>query len=87
MSTLLPPQNGSLEKDVVLRLRTGRKVKSHAGSDPTELAARVFTEGSYVDSRNEVEFADAIVGPPGPVPIHIGPTPPSDTSLLWVDTS
>lgn len=25
-------------------------------------------------------------GPPGPGP-HVGPTPPTDTSLVWVDTS
>lgn len=26
-------------------------------------------------------------GPAGPVPIYVGPTPPINTSLLWVDTS
>lgn len=27
------------------------------------------------------------VGPAGPVAIHVGLTPPTNTSLLWVDTS
>jgi len=87
MSLLPHPANGSLTRDVLLRLRTGQKVKSHAGSDPTELAARVYTEGTYVDSRNEVEFADAIKGPPGDPVIHVGPTPPADHTLFWADTS
>ena len=26
-------------------------------------------------------------GPPGDPGVHVGPTPPSDTNLLWVDTS
>lgn len=26
-------------------------------------------------------------GAAGPLPIYIGPTPPANTSLLWVDTS
>lgn len=87
MSLLPHPADGALVRDVTLRLRTGQKVKSHAGSDPTELAARVYTEGTYVDSRNEVEFADAIKGPPGDPVIHVGPTPPDDHSLFWADTS
>lgn len=87
MSKLVPPSNGAQVKDVLVRLRTGQKVKSHAGSNPSELAARVYTDGTYVDSRNEVEFADAIKGPPGDPVIHVGPTPPSDHSLFWADTS
>ena len=27
------------------------------------------------------------VGPPGPSGVFVGPSPPSDTSLVWVDTS
>lgn len=26
-------------------------------------------------------------GPPGPAGIHVGTTPPADTSLLWYDTN
>lgn len=77
MSLLARPTNGAQVKDVLLRLRTGQKVKSHAGSDPTELAARVYTDGTYVDSRNEVMFADAIKGPTGPR----GPTGSAEVAL------
>ena len=72
MSQLAFPAPGSKPSDVLVKLRVGQKVKSHNGSNPSELAARVLTEGTYVDSRNEVEFADAIKGPPGDPGIHGG---------------
>lgn len=87
MSQLNPPTSGSLTAAVVPRLRVDRTVPTHI------LAGRVLTDDGYVDSRDEVEFADAIVGPAGPQGppgdpgVHVGPTPPSDTSLIWVDTS
>lgn len=27
------------------------------------------------------------IGIPGPSPIHRGPTPPADATMLWVDTN
>lgn len=60
------PGEGTLLDDVVVGLRINRLVPSHTGSNPDVLAARVLTEGGYVDSTDQVAFADAIVGPPGP---------------------
>jgi len=87
MTQLAKPTGPVEVKDVLVRLRMGKKVQSHAGSDPSELAARVATEGTWVNSGNAVEFADAIEGPPGPPIIHVGPTPPTNINLLWIDTS
>jgi hypothetical protein len=72
------PGEGTLLDDVVVGLHVNRLVPSHTGSNPDVLAARVLTEGGYVDSTDQVAFADAIVGPPGPLgpPGPVGPQGP-----------
>lgn len=42
---------------------------------------------NILPSTNAVTVVNAgPVGPMGPTAIHVGPTPPSNTALLWVQT-
>lgn len=41
--------------------------------------------GAYFPEKQTV--SKTAVGPKGDPGVHVGPTPPPDTSLVWVDTS
>jgi hypothetical protein len=63
---------------------------SPSGTKTEDIVAHMRVDGSEAVEGTgglgvaAVEFGVLI---PGPVAIHVGPTPPFDTSLLWVDTS
>ena len=40
----------------------------------------------FIQDQTIVVSSDT-AGPPGPTAIHVGPTPPTNTSLIWIDTS
>lgn len=68
--------------------------KPSAGSTPTDVSVRLKVDGSEaVDGTGgavgtgEIAFGELIPGPPGSPGVVVGPTPPTDTSLLWVDTN
>lgn len=68
--------------------------KPSAGATPADVVARLKVDGSdAVDGTGgavgtgNLAFGDLVPGPQGSPGVHVGPTPPSDTTLLWVDTS
>lgn len=67
--------------------------KPSAGSTPTDVSVRLRVDGSEAvdgvggSTGSTIEFGSLIPGPPGSPGVFVGPTPPADTTLLWVDTS
>lgn len=68
--------------------------KPSTGSSPTDVAVRLKVDGSEaVDGvggatgAGAIEFGNLIPGPAGSPGVVVGPTPPTDTTLLWVDTT
>jgi hypothetical protein len=47
---------------------------------------QIEAELMAIDSQLPAFLVSAIKGPPGDPGIHIGPDPPEDTSILWLDT-
>jgi hypothetical protein len=85
---LLPLQStGSLATDISARLEVdGGAVVDGQGGLGTESVTFGEPIPGPVGPQGPIGVAGP-TGPIGPTAIVVGPTPPSDTSLLWVDTS
>ena len=72
MSTLPKPSSGYTPTDVSIRLKVD-------GSEAVD--------GTGAVGSGTIEFGNLIPGPQGIPGVVTGPTPPTDHSLLWVDTT